>query len=140
MDPSEYVALFVRYLRSQNLHITNARRKIAELVCRLHGHFDAHRVLAELAEENIAPSTIYRTLAYLDAAGLVRKLAFKDKSLYENAIGSTSHRHLICSKCAKIIEFNDLELEERLTQIASSNSFRSSKIEISLVGICQECS
>jgi len=141
-DPRE---LFVRYLRAKGKNVTEARRKIVEMVFSMHGHFDAFDIWAKLrgAPHNltISISTIYRTLRLLADAGLIRKVGLGEPHAHwEHIFGSREHGHLICLGCGKVIEFSAQEIEEGLGRVVERYKFQYWRRNLEIFGLCADCS
>jgi Fur family ferric uptake transcriptional regulator len=139
MQAEQFVDLFRKYLRSRGLHITKARELIAKEAFQTPGHFDASTLWAKLRDERIAAATIYRTLELLTQAGLVRKLLFNDQACYEANLGRPHHEHLVCQGCARVVEFSDPLLEERLAEIVETHGFRPHSHQVMISGLCPAC-
>ena len=79
-----------------------------------HEHFDADGLLAALAKtedgRHVSRPTVYRTLAELVDAGLLRKMVLASRSVYEHDYGYPQHDHLHCQRCQRLIEFHSEEL------------------------------
>lgn len=61
------------------------------------------------------------------------------KVRYEHRHLGHHHDHLICTKCQKIIEFEDSAMEQRQMQIANQYGFHMLQHKMELYGICSEC-
>jgi Fur family zinc uptake transcriptional regulator len=88
----------------------------------------------------IAPTTVYRSLARLIAAGMAHRL----ESL--NAFVSCTHacRHgpamfAICDTCGSVAEFDDEVVAARLATWAQSSTFSVSRTAVELRGRCKSC-
>ena len=72
-----------------------------------HNHFDADQLIEAMRLAGFHPrrATVYRTLAKLVDAGLLRRLDMGPRMFYEHDYGYPHHEHLHCQVCGKIIEF-----------------------------------
>ena len=131
---------FAAYLRSRGLSFTAERQTVLREIFTGGSHFQADELYLRLARKKAHPvsrATVYRTLSLLTDSGLIRKVAFVDRhSHYEHLFG---HDHLICRKCGRIIEFQDLSLSRALAGICKSKKFRRLSHKIEVVGLCSKC-
>ena len=82
-------------------------------------------------------ATVYRVLTQLEIAGLIQKNQFNDnQSSYE--IKKQHHDHLICTKCGKIIEFMNDDLETLQEKISDKHQFRLDSHVMTLFGVCRD--
>ena len=61
------------------------------------------------------------------------------KIRYEHRHLGQHHDHMICTKCKKIVEFRNEQLENLQVQIASSYGFHMLQHKMEIYGICSEC-
>jgi Fur family ferric uptake transcriptional regulator len=119
---------FREYLATQGQRLTPERRVIVEEVFSDHEHFDAEQLVTRLTQgkraRRVSRSTVYRTLASLEEAGLLRKVARKDdRDVFEHDYGYPRHDHLICRETGKLIEFHSEELDAILRKVAADHNF-----------------
>jgi Fur family ferric uptake transcriptional regulator len=60
--------------------------------------------------------------------------------VYEHDYGYPRHDHLHCTKCNKLIEFRNEEIERLRDEIARQHRFRVSGHRFIVSGVCEECS
>lgn len=77
---------------------------------------------------------------------LMRRYGFAQKNRFENGAARYEHRHLgdhhdhmICTKCNRIIEFEDSRLENLQQEIARSYGFHMLQHRMEIYGICDRC-
>ena len=58
---------------------------------------------------------------------------------YEHRHLGKHHDHLICTKCGKIMEFNNEEMERLQLKISSTMGFHMLQHKMEIYGICSEC-
>ena len=134
---------FAQFLKSRGKRITKQRRIIVEQVFSHHDHFDADELMDHLSEfiarREVSRPTVYRTLAELTEAGLIRKMMLAGRSVFEHAYGYPSHDHLHCQVCNKLIEFHSDELERISQTVAAQHNFELSGHRMFVNGICESC-
>ena len=135
--------LFGQFLQSRGKRITQQRRVIVETVFSHHDHFDADELIEHLqqliAQRKVSRPTIYRTLAELVEAGMLRKMALGGRSVYEHDYGYPSHDHLHCQRCNRLIEFHSAELEKIRDAVAREHGFQVTSHRMFVTGLCTEC-
>tara|TARA_B110000967_G_C18742056_1_gene488238 strand:+ start:290 stop:712 length:423 start_codon:yes stop_codon:yes gene_type:complete len=127
-------------LKDAGLKVTHPRTKILDV---LQSNPDMHLSADEIHNklvghnESIGLATVYRVLTQLELAGLIQKNQFSDnQSSYE--IKKQHHDHLICTKCGKIIEFMNDDLEMLQEKISDKYQFRLDSHVMTLFGVCRD--
>ena len=127
-------------LKDAGLKVTHPRTKILDVLQSNPGtHLSADEIHNKLVDHNesIGLATVYRVLTQLELAGLIQKNQFSDnQSSYE--IKKQHHDHLICTKCGKIIEFMNDDLEALQEKISDTYQFRLDSHVMTLFGVCRD--
>ena len=127
-------------LKEAGLKVTHPRTKILEVLQsnpEFHLSADAIHNYLTNNNESIGLATVYRVLTQLEMAGLIQKNQFKEnQSTYE--IKKQHHDHLICTKCGKIIEFINDDLEKLQEKISENYQFRLDSHVMTLFGECTD--
>ena len=133
---------FTRYLTKQRLRVTSERVAIASSVGTMPGHFGVDSLLRQLRRRQVPVSraTLYRTLAHLLDAGLVRRVTGSDGApRYESMVGRGHHDHMVCLGCGAILEFTDPEIETLQGRACRSRGFRMTDHTLRIEGYCRRC-
>src|SRR5262245_11961462 len=134
---------FREYLssRPRPQRFTEQQRDLVRYVFQQHHHFDADQLIDALkkAQYNISRATVYRTLAKLVDAGLLRELELGPRKCYEHDYGYPQHEHLQCGQCRKMIEFQSPAIEEALRAVCREHHFNASGHVLLIRGTCAEC-
>jgi Fur family ferric uptake transcriptional regulator len=134
---------FREYLasRPKPQRFTEAQRRMLRHVFASHTHFDAEELCSNLdkAKQNVSRATVYRTLAKLVDAGLLRQIHLGQRVVYEHDYGYPEHAHLHCERCGKMIEFARPELEEIVAEICRKNQFQMRSFNLVVQGTCVDC-
>lgn len=141
ISPSEK---FREFLTTKGKRLTHERRTIVDEVYSSHEHFDVEEFVTRLTTRKdgsrVSRATIYRTIKYLEEAGLIRKVArTQGREVYEHDYGYPQHGHLICEKCDSLIEFTEESISPILDQIASEHGFRVTGHRLEVYGTCEKC-
>ncbi len=100
-----------------------------------------NEVMERLAESSFDRATIYRNLAALTEAGLLRRMDVGDHrwryELTARSEPSNAHAHFVCTDCGTVQCLEDLALEmQRISGIQRSAKH---PVEVQLRGLCTEC-
>ena len=127
-------------LKDAGLKVTHPRTKILDILqSNPNMHLSADEIHNKLVDhkESIGLATVYRVLTQLEVAGLIQKNQFSDnQSSYE--IKKQHHDHLICTKCGKIVEFINNDLEALQEKISDKYQFRLDSHVMTLFGVCKD--
>jgi len=129
-------------LREHGQRVTEDRLAIWRELHAAHDHMDADQLFARLREKGLKGSraTVYRTLDLLVRAALVSKIrATEQRFVYEMAAGRRHHDHLVCTRCGKIVEFENEQIEKLQDEIAARHGFTLSAHFMRLSGVCASC-
>ncbi len=134
---------FREFLRSRGKRLTVQRRLIVEQVFSHHDHFDTEELLEHLkdliARRKISRPTVYRTLAELDEAGLIKKMSLGGRNVYEHDYGYPQHDHLYCQSCNRLIEFHSERIARLCTRVAEEYDFEIAGHRVFVTGYCAQC-
>jgi Fur family ferric uptake transcriptional regulator len=134
---------FREYLmsRPKPQRFTEAQRKLVQFIFSAHDHFDAEQLCSELDKSGLGVSraTVYRTLAKLVDAGLLRQIHLGQRQVYEHDYGYPEHAHLHCEQCGKMIEFESEEVERLVAAIGRQHQFQIARFNLLVHGLCVEC-
>jgi Fur family ferric uptake transcriptional regulator len=137
------VEQFARFLQSTGKRVTQQKRLIVEQVFSHHDHFDAEELLDHLRslilQRKVSRPTVYRTLAELVDAGMLRTMTLDGRSIYEHEYGYPSHDHLHCRQCNELIEFHSAELERIRDAVAKEHDFEVIGHRMFITGLCRRC-
>jgi len=132
---------FEGWLRERGSPSTAQRRSILEAVMASPAHFDAEELAVRMAGggARVSRATLYRTLARLEAAGVVRRVDLDADHAHFELAGGAHHEHLVCERCGRIIEFSDAGVEKRLAAVLREHGFRARRHLVQVFGTCAAC-
>lgn len=111
----------------------------------------AYDLLERLRPSGVfAPTTVYRALDKLLAAGKVHRIASMNAFVACRAArdGAEGHDHghgelgtgfTICDRCAAVSEFQDASLRARIEGAAAAGAFRPRSSIVEIRGLCAAC-
>jgi Fur family ferric uptake transcriptional regulator len=134
---------FREYLssRPKPQRYTEQQRDMVRYIFAQHNHFDAEQLIDDMKKAGfrVSPATVYRTLAKLVDAGLLRSLELGPRRFYEHDYGYPEHDHLHCQQCNKLIEFQAQPLEGIVRDVCREHGFQASGHSFLIRGICADC-
>lgn len=148
-DPAVRLAEAKAYCEKQGVRFTPLREEVFRLILTADKPLGAYDLISALQEsrkasdkksKNIAPPTVYRSLEFLLAEGLIHQLS----SI--NAYVPCCHprdKHaaafLICQNCHKVEECSNLPVNDVINFAKNDAGFLIERTVIELSGLCREC-
>ncbi len=133
-------------LRAQGGRMTEQRRIILEAFSALDEHPTADEVyaFARIRYPRLNPSTVYRTLAWLESAGLVSHCHLDsgpdgERSERYDPVTPVEHHHFICTGCGAVTEFPAAQIEIVKDEFASAHGAMVVRAALTLYGLCARC-
>jgi len=118
------------------------RFKILEAFLQIEQHITVDSLAAILKEKNLPLSSdfIEDTLELMHRFGFAQKNRFDDGVVrYEHRHLGQHHDHMICTKCGKILEFKNDQLEQLQSQVVAGFGFHMLQHRMEIYGICADC-
>ncbi len=134
-------AVFRRYLHGEKLKFTPECAMILDAVLRQTGLFEADQLAIHLRElgHRVSRATVYRTLAHLQDAGVLKQVFFDNKqSYYEVIAGRQAYDYLICVDTGKVIEFNSDKLKKLRDEICREHGYEPLSHQFHIFGVSPE--
>jgi Fur family ferric uptake transcriptional regulator len=129
-------------LRRKSHKITGPRAVILEIL-RQHPHPLTHKeILAFMPKNQCDLATIYRSMHLLEKMGMVKRFHFHDGAARFELMAEGDdghHHHLVCTKCAEVVEIGECFPAEIESRIAAANGFKSVTHKLEFFGLCPEC-
>lgn len=124
-------------------YVTEQRKRILEIFKNSSERLFTVEELAELCDEGISLSTVYRTINRLHSKGLVRRTVVEGSRKfayqYINDEQCVKHLHLSCTQCGKIFHLEDDISSYFVKRIQQNNNFLVDNSKTLLRGICSSC-
>lgn len=132
-------------LFDQDVRYTRGRRAVVDTLSRASGPMSAAELSAVLHPE-VPLSSIYRTLAVLEEAGVVsHHLGLKGLTRFELAEWLTGHHHhLVCVSCGSVSDIDippskEDSVRRLVSDIAALGSFQATDHALEIEGRCVRC-
>ena len=133
---------FKKLFKQEHIDNFEDRFKVLEAFLQTEKHVtveDVHQLLADNGWQ-LEPEFIRETLQ------LMCKFGFASRSRFDNGVILYEHRHLgqhhdhmICTKCRKILEFEEEQIEQLQIRIAAAHGFHMLQHKLEIYGICDNC-
>ena len=137
------VERFGEFLQGRGKRLTAQRRLIVEQVFSHHDHFDADELMDHLqrlmAQRKLSRPTIYRTLAELVEAGMLRKMSSAAAGHLRAPVRLPQPRPPLLPGLQRLIEFHSAELERIRDEVARQQHFEVVGHRMFVIGICTDC-
>lgn len=124
-----------------NLGLTKQRQTVLQVIRESDRHLTANEVFddARRLAPGISFATVYNSLNYLKKKGLISEIKFgTNANLYDSKL--TRHDHALCNNCGKLVDLELVIPNELLEEAANRSKFKPETIELTLRGLCPECS
>jgi Fur family transcriptional regulator, ferric uptake regulator len=144
MELAEIHEVVASRLRADDQRYTDKRRALVEALHRSGRPLSMPSILEQ--SPGMAQSSVYRNLAVLEHAAVVRRIVTNDDhaafELSEDL--SHHHHHLICSNCGTIEDFEvpsavEAQLDKAFAGAARKHRFTVSAHTLDLFGTCRDC-
>lgn len=133
--------LFTEYLTKRKHRKTPERYAILDMIYSINGHFNIeslYTMMEETAKFRVSRATLYNTLILLLDAHLVVKHQFGSTSQYEKCFNQGTHHHMICTRCGKVTEFQNEQLQADIEGMKLPR-FRQTHYSLYVYGLCRKC-
>jgi Fur family ferric uptake transcriptional regulator len=136
------LSTLTRRLHRESRRITGPRAAILDIL-RHHPHpLTPRAIFAELPAGECNLATIYRAMQLLQKLGMVQRFDFGDGTARFELVAEGDdghHHHLICTKCAGVVEIETCFPTELEREIARENGFESVTHRLEFYGVCPDC-
>mgnify|MGYP003587017307 CR=1 FL=1 len=118
------------------------REFIVNVFLRHEGHLSADDLVELIRREDsrISRATVYRTLQWMEEAGIARKVDFGEgRFRFEHSYRHPRHFHLICKSCGRSFEFLSSDIEALIEEVAAARAFSAHQSVVQIYGACEAC-
>jgi Fur family zinc uptake transcriptional regulator len=127
----------------QGLHLTPLRQQVLAILAESSAPLGAYAIIDRLSRREgkpIAPPTVYRTLEFFLEHGFVYKIESRNAYAPCEHLGHAHHGVLLlCDKCGRSDEIEDMGLDRLLQATAARAGFAPQRQMVELVGLCRNC-
>lgn len=133
---------FRRLFEDEGIDRIEDRLAILEVFLGIERHISFQEFIAALKDNGYSfeQDFVKKTLNLLCRYGFAAKKGFEGRpTLYEHRHLGYHHDHLICTKCGKIAEFENRQMEDLQVKIAALHGFHVLQHKMEIYGLCSEC-
>ena len=130
-------------LRPAGTKRSSKRDLIVNVFLKQEGHLSADDLVDLIKREDhrISRATVYRTLQWMQEAGIARKVDFGEgRFRFEHSYRHPRHFHLICKTCNRSFEFLSSDIEALVEEVAVARAFTARQSVVQIYGTCESCS
>ena len=142
MNFEEFYARFLCIAKKFGHYDTPQRRELLKILFNYKEILSAEEIFQKIKNESkikISLPTVYNLLGFLKELRVVHIFVLPPHKTKKYGLCFENHNHLVCHSCGKIIEFFDIQIEEKQKSILEKNGFLPTDNKIVLYGICKEC-
>ena len=141
----EWIERATAELHAAGRRAGGARAEVITQLSRENCAVSAEQLERKLADggRRVGRASIYRALEALAETSLVQRVDLGESgSRWERVGGGTHdhHHHLLCRSCGQVVPFEDDELEHSLHALSTRKDFSVDSHEVTLHGLCANCS
>ena len=132
---------FNEFLKALDQKSSDIKEQILYVLFTSNSHLSAQEICTKIYENyksEVSMTSIYSFLNFLESHHLANSFEENGIKKFELNLKS-SHDHLICEICGKIVDFEDEMIEQRQEQICGQRSFSAESHKMILYGICSNC-
>ena len=133
---------FKKLFKQEYIDVFEDRFNILEIFLQTEKHLTIDELINLLKENgyDFEPDFIRETLKLMVRFGFAKKNRFNNGPVrYEHLHLGQHHDHMICTKCRKIVEFREDQIEDLQLKIAATHGFHMLQHKMEIYGICSEC-
>ncbi|MGD2097183.1 MAG: transcriptional repressor [Desulfobacterales bacterium] len=133
---------FKKLFKQEQIDKFEDRFRVLEVFLQTEKHVTIEEMvdLLNRAGWRLEPEFVQETMKLLCRFGFAQKSRFDNGDLlYEHRHLGQHHDHMVCTKCKKIIEFENGQLEDLQIKIAASQGFHMLQHKMEIYGICDAC-
>jgi len=131
----------IEKLKSSDFRITPQRYAVLSVLANSPDHPSAESIYAELTAHypTMSLATIYKTINLLKREGEILELEFSDLGNRYDGNKPYPHPHVICTKCGKIMDPSQLDLDEITRKMMQETGFKILTHRLDFYGLCPDC-
>jgi Fur family transcriptional regulator, ferric uptake regulator len=129
-------------LRRGCFKLTGPRQAILEILRGQEHPLAIREIFEALAGRDCDLATVYRSMHLLESMGMVKRFDLGDGVARFELLGDGDdghHHHLVCTRCAGVVELEDCVLCEVDQRIAATSGFKAITHRLEFFGICPAC-
>ena len=139
---SNEISLRAQRLRDAGHKLTNARLTVLNVLEEDGGHMTSAEVLEKV--DQVAPeigrASVFRALDLFTRLSIIRPTYINDSSTPTYVLMPNGHHHhIICTSCARVIEFDQCHLERLARELEQQFGVQMTGHLLEFYGLCADC-
>lgn len=136
----ELIEKIISELKARKIRITEPRKAIISYMVKTDKHPTVEMIYKDLLPTypGMSLATVYNNLNTLMDLGYVNEMKFSGITSHYD-LKRTSHYHLYCANCGKIIDVDSPEITEDIVSIIKKEGFSVERWNVELIGLCSDC-
>ena len=133
---------FKKLFKQEHIDNFEDRFKVLEAFLQTEKHVSVNHLVERLESNGwrLDPEFVKETLKLMCRFGFAQKSRFDNGMvLYEHRHLGQHHDHMICTKCRKILGFEEEQIEQLQIKIAAAHGFHMLQHKLEIYGICNDC-
>lgn len=133
---------FKKLFKQEQIDNFEDRFKVLEVFLQTEQHVTIDELIKLLDQTGwqLDPDFVRETMKLICRFGFAHQSRFDNGAIrYEHRHLGQHHDHMICTRCRKIIEFQEDSLEELQIKIAAVQGFHMLQHKMEIYGICPQC-
>ena len=133
---------FKKLFKQEHIDNFEDRFKVLEAFLQTEKHVSVNELVARLDHNGwrLELEFVKETLKLMCRFGFAQKSRFDNGMvLYEHRHLGQHHDHMVCTKCRKILEFEEEQIEQLQIKIAARHGFHLLQHKMEIYGICNDC-
>ena len=133
---------FKKLFKQEHIDNFEDRFKVLEAFLQTEKHVSVDELVARLDHNGwrLELEFVKETLKLMCRFGFAHKSRFDNGVvLYEHRHLGQHHDHMVCTKCRKILEFEEEQIEQLQIKIAAAHGFHMLQHKLEIYGICNDC-
>lgn len=127
-------------IRKEGYRLTPQRQIILDALCSFGRHATIAEIYARVQEVSpaIDRATVYRTMGFFEALGIVGAAEVDGAAVYEIVSGG-AHYHLVCRVCGRIDHLPAYHLADLVSHLEKQHGFVAEIDRLTIPGRCCNC-
>ena len=139
---TESLAALAGRLRRSDRRLTGPRHAILAVLREAVHPLGSKQIHALLPAGECDLATVYRSLHLLEQLNMVQRFDLGDgvaRFELRHPDGHDHHHHLICRRCAAVVELAECDLEQFQQRVAARSGFALVSHRLEFFGLCPQC-
>ncbi len=139
-DVKARMSEFARRCKQSGLATTHQRTVIYRVLVESRDHPSPELVYERVAREipEISRATVYKNIHTFIEAGMLREVSELHQTNRLDA-NLERHHHLICTRCRKVVDFQDDQLDSIRASKTEPDGFQVTEYRVEARGLCPAC-